>query len=170
MYWKDWNTFVYFNLCILEIHIHKYIYIFPFSEKSMAGVGEIYIYIYIARRRKWQPTPVCLPRKSHWQRSLADYSSCSCKELDTTNTFTAFSYSFPLWFITGYWMQFPGLHSRTLLFNHRIYSAGGGGLVAKSCLTLATLWTVARQAPLSVGLSRQEHWSGLPFPSPSRIY
>ena len=27
-------------------------------------------------------------------------------------------------------------------------------------------WTVARQAPLSVGLSRQEYWSGLPFPSP----
>ena len=28
----------------------------------------------------------------------------------------------------------------------------------------ATLWTVARQAPLSMGFSRQEHWSGLPFP------
>ena len=30
----------------------------------------------------------------------------------------------------------------------------------------ATPWTVARQAPLSVGLSRQEYWSGLQFPSP----
>ena len=29
-----------------------------------------------------------------------------------------------------------------------------------------TLWTVARQAPLSMGFSRQEYWSGLPFPSP----
>ena len=29
----------------------------------------------------------------------------------------------------------------------------------------ATLWTVARQAPLSLGFSRQEYWSGLPFPS-----
>ena len=28
----------------------------------------------------------------------------------------------------------------------------------------ATLWTVARQAPPSVGFSRQEYWSGLPFP------
>ena len=28
------------------------------------------------------------------------------------------------------------------------------------------LWTVAHQAPLSMGFSRQEHWSGLPFPSP----
>ena len=30
-----------------------------------------------------------------------------------------------------------------------------------------TLWTVARQAPLSMGFSRQEYWSGLTFPSPS---
>ena len=29
-----------------------------------------------------------------------------------------------------------------------------------------TPWTVARQAPLSMGFSRQESWSGLPFPSP----
>ena len=29
-----------------------------------------------------------------------------------------------------------------------------------------TPWTVAYQAPLSMGFSRQEYWSGLPFPSP----
>ena len=46
-----------------------------------------------------------------------------------------------------------------------------GGLVTKSCLTLApwTPWTVARQAPPSMGLSRQEYWSGLPFPSPGDL-
>ena len=33
----------------------------------------------------------------------------------------------------------------------------------------ATPWTVACQAPLSVGFSRQEHWSGLPFPSPGDL-
>ena len=33
----------------------------------------------------------------------------------------------------------------------------------KSCLTLATPWSVACQAPLSVGFSRQEYWDGLPF-------
>ena len=33
---------------------------------------------------------------------------------------------------------------------------------------LATPWTVARQAPLSMGFSRQEYWSGLPFSSPLR--
>ena len=42
-------------------------------------------------------------------------------------------------------------------------------LVAKSCLTLATLWTVACQAPLSKGFPRQEYWSGLPFPSPGDL-
>ena len=30
----------------------------------------------------------------------------------------------------------------------------------------ATPWTAAHQAPRSLGFSRQEHWSGLPFPSP----
>ena len=30
----------------------------------------------------------------------------------------------------------------------------------------ATPWTVTYQAPLSIGFSRQEYWSGLPFPSP----
>ena len=35
-----------------------------------------------------------------------------------------------------------------------------------SCVQLfATLWTVARQTPLSMGFSRQEDWSGLPFTS-----
>ena len=33
----------------------------------------------------------------------------------------------------------------------------------------ATPWTVARQAPLSVGFSRQEYWNGLPFPSPGNL-
>ena len=32
--------------------------------------------------------------------------------------------------------------------------------------SFVTLWTVARQAPLFMGFSRQGHWSGLPFPSP----
>ena len=39
-----------------------------------------------------------------------------------------------------------------------------------SCVPLfATLWTVADQAPLSMGFSRQEYWSGLPCPSPGAL-
>ena len=45
----------------------------------------------------------------------------------------------------------------------------GGGLVDKSYPTLGTPWTVARQAPLSTGFSKQEYWSGLPFPSPGYL-
>ena len=42
-------------------------------------------------------------------------------------------------------------------------------LVAKLYLALATSWTVALQAPLSVKFPRQESWSGLPFPSPGDL-
>ena len=49
------------------------------------------------------------------------------------------------------------------------YSHGGGNLVIKSRLTLVTSWTVACQAPLSMGVPRQEYWSGLPFPSPGDL-
>ena len=33
-----------------------------------------------------------------------------------------------------------------------------------------TLWAVARQAPLSMGFSRQEYWSGLPCPPPGDLH
>ena len=46
-----------------------------------------------------------------------------------------------------------GNHIQYLLITY-----GGGGLVAKSCPTLATLWTVACRAPLSMRFSRQEYW------------
>ena len=44
------------------------------------------------------------------------------------------------------------------------------GLVAKLCLTLVILWTVACQSLLSMGFSRQEYQSGLPFPSPGDLH
>ena len=37
--------------------------------------------------------------------------------------------------------------------------------VTKLCLTRATPWTAAYQAPLSMGFSRQKYWSGVPSPS-----
>ena len=36
------------------------------------------------------------------------------------------------------------------------------------CL-FATLWSLAHQAPLSMGFSRQDYWSGLPFPYPGDL-
>ena len=39
-----------------------------------------------------------------------------------------------------------------------------------SCVHLFAIpWTIAYQVPLSMGFSRQEHWSVLPFPSPGDI-
>ena len=39
-----------------------------------------------------------------------------------------------------------------------------------SCVGLfATPWTIAHQAPVSMEFSRQEYWSGLPFPSPGDL-
>ena len=57
-------------------------------------------------------------------------------------------------------------HSLTPL---QLYLGGGGGLVAKSRPTLATPWTAAHQAPLSMKFYRQGYWSGLPFPSPGDL-
>ena len=40
----------------------------------------------------------------------------------------------------------------------------------QSCLTLCNpIWTVAHQAPLSMGFSRQEYWSGLLWPPPGDL-
>jgi len=48
----------------------------------------------------------------------------------------------------------------------KVHNENFGGLVAMSCPTLTTQWTVACQAPPSMEFSRQEYWSELPFPSP----
>ena len=46
------------------------------------------------------------------------------------------------------------------------YVAAAAAKSLQSCPTLVTPWTAAHQAASSLGFSRQEHWSGLPFPSP----
>ena len=42
-------------------------------------------------------------------------------------------------------------------------------LLSQPVQLFATLWTVACQAPLSMGFPRQEYWRGLPFPSPGDL-
>ena len=44
-------------------------------------------------RRKWQPTPVFLPGKSHGQRNLVGYSPWGCKESDTTEQLHSLTHS-----------------------------------------------------------------------------
>ena len=54
--------------------------------------------------------------------------------------------------------RFPGIHLLLLLLLLLSHVSR-----VRLC---ETPWTAARQAPPSLGFSRQEHWSGLPFPSP----
>ena len=56
----------------------------------------------------------------------------------------------------------PNVHSSTVYNNQDMRVCSVTSVVSDS----ETPWTMARQAPLSMGFSRQEYWSGLPFPSP----
>ena len=64
--------------------------------------------------------------------------------------------------ITNFSLPYLGYKKRSFSV---VYLWWFGGLVAKSCPTLATPWTVTCQPPLPMGFSRQEYCSGLPFPS-----
>ena len=48
---------------------------------------------------------------------------CTAKWLSYTHIYTLFLHSFPLWFIVGYWISFPVLYSRTLLFICSMYNS-----------------------------------------------
>ena len=65
----------------------------------------------------------------------------------------------------------PALLVDSLLLSHQGSPASShqSDLFTKSCPTLATPRTVACQASLSMGFSRQEYWSGLPYPLPGDL-
>ena len=113
---------------------------------------------------------VLLPGKSHGWRSLVGYSPWCCKELDTTERLHFLSFHFP----------FPSSNPAYILLVEHFFWCVRIKHFEKPSLTpyvyvlshfshvwlCATPETAAHQAPLSLGFSRQEHWSGLPFPSP----
>ena len=53
--------------------------------------------------------------------------------------------------------------------SHKGIAKGGKGKSLSHVRLFTTSWTVACQAPLSLGFPRQEYWSGLPFPSPGDL-
>ena len=53
------------------------------------------------------------------------------------------------------------------VFNLKLYL--GAWMLSHVQLFVITPWTVAHQAPLSMGFSRQEYWSGWPFPTPGDL-
>ena len=73
-----------------------------------------------------------------------------------------FLYSFSLWLVPGYWIQFPVVYSRTLLFIHPRYEVKWN----HCCVWLfATPWTVAYQAPPPMGFfqARVLEWVAISF-------
>ena len=93
------TVYLFGNLPFFKIHVHHFVAgdDSPGANVvSMHVVGEVpgailwvlrHFLSLISRihwRRKWQPTPVLLPGKSHGQRSLVDYSPWDCKDSDMT--------------------------------------------------------------------------------------
>ena len=89
-------------------------------------------------RREWLPIPIFLPGESHGQRSLVGYSPRGRKESDKTERLTLLLF----------------IYMRLLV------------LLSRFSRARPRRRQPAHQAPPSLGFSRQEHWSGLPFPSP----
>ena len=64
----------------------------------------------------------------------------------------------------------PGLPARHWLLFHVWFGSLHTCLLSlQLCSTVGTLWMVAHQAPPFIRFSRQEYWSGLPFPSPGDL-
>ena len=109
-------------------------------------------------RMEQLPTPVFLPGEFHGQKSLAGYSPRGHKESDMTEQLTL--------------ELFIPCSKRSRLFSLPEWSkhVTSSLLLLLSCFSrvrlCATPQTAAHQTPPSLGFSRQEHWSGLPFPSP----
>ena len=61
------------------------------------------------------------------------------------------------------------LNSHLVQYLETFHLSKGGVCVLSYTQVFAASWTVAQQAPLSMELSRQEYWSGLPFPSPGDL-
>ena len=88
------------------------------------------------------------------------------------------SYTYPLKFLHRYSFPIlaaPDLHFLQLAptvstFLRLLCYKASYSCVLSHCVQLfATSWTIAYQVPLSMGFSRQEYWSGLPFPAPGNL-
>ena len=69
-----------YQLCNLQI-FYSVGCLFIFLDGFLCCAELLTLFLW---RRKWHPTPVLLPGKSHGRRSLISYSPCGCKESDTT--------------------------------------------------------------------------------------
>ena len=126
-----------------------------------------------------------LSGESHGQRSLVGYSPWGRKESDKTERLRQhklFSHIFKRY--SNYWehswereeerqRENTGIRLHLILCIQRVWNTALHMTVKVKSLSrvqlFVTPWTVAHQAPPSMGFSRQEYWSGLPFPSPGNL-
>ena len=102
------------------------------------------------------PVPHHLPeiyslRKDNWEKDVLYLSSKLNRHWTKTGVSGIIDQL--LWSLSTLLLQHPSLQTRT-------------GDRKCTVVKFATPWTVARQAPLLMGFSRQEYWSGLWFPPP----
>ena len=113
------------------------------------------LFTFVHWRRKWQPTPVFLPGESQgwgaWWAAIygVAQSRTRLKQLSSSSSKVL-------------QRQYSAVFKSTELRDRCVRV-----LICFSCVRLfVTLWTVACQAPLSMGFSKQEYWSELPCPPP----
>ena len=114
----------------------------PWGHKESDTTERLHFSYFTLRhwRRKWQPTPAFLPGEFHGQRSLAGRGAPGRRE------------------------KWPSTICELCIHIQYVIV-----LVTQSVQPFATPWTVAHHAPLCLGSSRREYWSGLPFPSPGDL-
>ena len=153
------------------------------------GMNDAIIYWHTVYWRTWQPTPVLLPGKIAWTEGPGRLQSMGSQRINTTERL---HFHFSLSCIgegngnplqcsylenprdRGAWWAavYGGVQSRTRL---KWLSSSSIQCIVVVVYSLShvwlfvTPWTVAHQAPLSMGFSRQEYCSGLLFPSPGDL-
>ena len=96
-------------------------------------------------RRKWQPTPVLLPGKSHGQRSIVGYSPWGHKELDMTEWFHFLTFNINFVYILIY----ACTHTQTYYISIFVVVQ-----LLSPVRLFAPPQTIAPQVPLSMGFPR----------------
>ena len=165
--------------------------------RTVSSVPPRVLFMHVRRRRQWQPTPVLLPGKSHGWRSLAGCSPWGRKESDTTEWLhfhfslswigegngNQLQYSYlksprdgGAWCAAVYRVAWSWTRLKRLSSSNSMHVRGSKFKLYCVCAQLlsrvqlyVTPWTEAHQAALSMEFSRQEYWSGLPFPSPGDL-
>ena len=153
--------FLFIKLSFPSLRHHLY----PSPQKSM--VSPLKVSASLLTVVLWTPTSqvLCLASLISHYNSLSSLHGYCVSGMVVSNS-PAFAFFFFFNSHDGWWVKF---------YYHLHFGVKETGLTLSVCVCMwvihvwfsATPWTVACQGPLSMWFSRQEYWSGLPFPAPS---